>query len=326
MSIFRVLALALLALTTSACAGRSVRPDPPASPSTTSQVFVPGPEGERADLTTAPIERVESSIGRPDGTAGAETDDKPEIHPLPASNDRAAGALSEAPVATPPGDTAISDPEADVALIYGSQEVRDPWEDYNRRIHRFNNATDRYFARPLAIAYDRVMPEPVQTSIGKFFGNLREPGTMVNQVLQGRPVRAVQTLGRFLVNTTVGVGGLFDPASRFGMPSYNEDLGQTFAMWGWHDSRYLVLPLLGPRTARDSVSMLGEQPLSPLGYVKSGMAANGLRILQMADGRSRLLPMDDIRKQSVDEYVLVRDAWLQRRRRQIDQDRHQPNN
>lgn len=254
-----------------------------------------------------------------------ENDKNPGSH-LAAGSDNpvASAAIPEIPVVAPPDDMATSDPEEDAALIYGPEGVKDPWEGYNRRIHRFNNAADRYFARPLAIAYDKVTPDPVQASIGKFFGNLREPGTMVNQVLQGRPVRAAQTLGRFLVNTTVGIGGLFDPASRFGMPNYNEDLGQTFGMWGWRNSRYLVLPLLGPRTARDSVSMLGEQPLSPLGYVGSSMAANGLRILQMADGRSRLLPTDDVRKQAVDEYALVRDAWLQRRNRQIDQDRRQP--
>jgi phospholipid-binding lipoprotein MlaA len=194
----------------------------------------------------------------------------------------------------------------------------------NRRIHRFNNAIDRIFARPLAIAYDKITPDPVQASIGKFFGNLGEPGTAVNQILQGRPVRALQTLGRFLVNTSVGIGGLFDPATRFGIPQYNEDLGQTFAMWGWRDSRYLVLPLLGPRTARDSVGMVGEQSLSPASYIDDTRTANGLRVLQLTDGRARLLPMDDMRRDAVDEYALVRDVWTQRRIRQIDQDRRPP--
>jgi phospholipid-binding lipoprotein MlaA len=188
-------------------------------------------------------------------------------------------------------------------------------------MYSVNNGIDKYFARPLARTYDKITPQPVQSSVSRFFKNLSGPATAVNQLLQGRPVRALQSLGRFAVNATVGVGGLFDPATRFGMPNRDEeDFGQTLATWGWHDSRYLVLPLLGPRTVRDTVSMVGDQPLSPLGYVEDTGVANGLRILQLADGRAKALSMDEMRKQAPDEYALVRDAWMQRRNRQIKQD------
>lgn len=318
--------LAALAVATCACAGQTVKSDPVALQPT----IVPA----SAPRTNEPLEPVLPSTETPESSRISDKD-VAEIAPkvttvdhmaehASASETSLAGAHHGVVSAAQPKAAPTSDVEEEAALIYGHQEPNDPWEGYNRRIHRFNNAADRFVTRPLAIAYDKVTPDPVQASIGKFFGNLREPGTAVNEILQGRPVHAAQTIGRFLVNTTVGVGGLFDPATRFGMPQYNEDLGQTFAMWGWRDSRYLVLPLLGPRTARDSVGMLGEQPLSPLGYVKNSMTANGLSILQLADGRSRMLPMDEMRKGATDDYALVRDMWMQRRNHQIDQDRRPP--
>lgn len=202
----------------------------------------------------------------------------------------------------------------------GQAAVNDPWEGYNRRVYGFNNAVDKVVLRPVAKAYDWVTPDPVQASIGKFFGNLREPVTAVNQALQLRPGQAAQTVGRFVVNSTVGVAGLFDPATSFGIPKGNEDFGQTLGAWGWRDSRYFVMPLLGPRTVRDTVGMFGDQPLSPLGRVDSTGLANSLTLVQMADGRARMLQMDGMREYAVDEYAMVRDMWMKRRTEQIEKD------
>lgn len=325
--VLRFLALAVLAMATCACASRSVKSDPVAFQAT----IVPASAPSMSELLESGLSSTELHESPRISEADAvriEVKEKAVNHatepPIPASHASLAGARSEIASAAQRDETPASDIEDEAALIYGNKQVKDPWEGYNRRIHRLNNAADRFFARPLAITYDKVKPDPVQASIGKFFGNLREPGMAVNEILQGRPVRATQALGRFLVNDTVGVGGLFDPATRFGMPQYKEDLCQTFAMWGWRDSRYLVLPLLGPRTARGSVGMLGERPLSPLGYVKDSMMANGLSILQLADGHSRMLPMDEMRKGTVDDYALVRDMWMQHRSRRIDQDRRPP--
>lgn len=199
--------------------------------------------------------------------------------------------------------------------------VSDPWEGYNRRMYGFNNAIDKAVIRPVAVAYEKVTPDPVQTSVSRFFGNLREPATAVNQALQLHPLKAAQTLGRFVLNSTVGMAGLFDPATRLGMPKGNEDFGQTLAIWGWRDSRYVVMPLLGPRTVRDTVGMLGDQPLSPLGRVDSAQLANSLTLLQMADGRAQLLQVDGMREFAVDEYAMVRDAWMQRRAGQVESGR-----
>lgn len=206
---------------------------------------------------------------------------------------------------------------ADPVNVEKDHGVNDPWEGLNRKTHAINNVLDKYIVRPVGIAYDAVIPDPVQQSVTRFFGNLRGPSTVVNQLLQGKPLKAGQAVGRFAVNTTVGIGGLFDPASSFGLSREDADLGQTFASWGWHDSRYIVLPLLGPTTVRDATSMFGEQKLSPTTYVSDTALKNGLQFLQLANGRARLLATDEIRKQSLDDYIFVRDAWTQRRNRQL---------
>lgn len=233
-----------------------------------------------------------------------------------------AGATSTAPDVD--GVAATKNPnqaELDAEAIYGQAPVRDPWEGFNRKIHGFNNAADKFVFRPLAVGYDKIMPDPVKAGVSRFFANLSMPATAVNQAFQGRPGHAVQSLGRFAVNTTVGIGGVFDPASRFGIPQRDdEDFGQTLATWGWRDSRYLVVPLFGPRTVRDTVAILGDQPLSPIGQVQDNGMANGLQLLEMVDGRTRMLPMDEFRRAALDDYLFVRDAWTQRRNHQIRQD------
>lgn len=229
-----------------------------------------------------------------------------------------------APVAAdqPPAD----DAEDDFAALYGSDEASsvavhpDPWEPYNRRVHRFNNAVDRSIARPLATAYVKVVPSFARTGVRNFFTNLRAPVTIVNQALQGRGGDAWDALGRFLINTTVGVGGLFDPASADDVPRRSEDFGQTLGVWGWRQSRYVELPFFGPRTVRDVVGMGGDVPLSPLRQIDADATRIGLQGLQLVDTRVQLMAVDDLRDNALDEYAMTRDAWLQRRNYQIQQD------
>lgn len=210
-----------------------------------------------------------------------------------------------------PGDTAFSSPPA----------VNDPWEGFNRKIHGFNGVLDRFVIRPVAVGYHNVVPDPMQAGVSRFFANLRLPMTAANQALQGRPAQAGQSIGRFALNSTVGIAGVFDPATRIGLPRYDgEDFGQTLGAWGWKDSRYLVVPLLGPRTVRDTVAIVGDQPLSPIGKIDSSSVADKLLLAQIVDGRAQMLAVDDIRKNSLDDYSFVRDAWTSRRNRQIEQD------
>lgn len=264
--------------------------------------------------------------------------------PTPAAVDAAAEPLaaessSQDAVAAQPTDQR-TDAERDFDALYGvqSQEydpvadptlpapaslptIYDPWERYNRKMHRFNNAVDRVIAKPLARAYVRVVPRPVRLGVSNFFNNLGQPVSAVNALLQGKPKQAAQSLGRFALNTTVGIGGIFDPASDAKLPNRSEDFGQTLGIWGWKRSRYLELPLFGPRTVRDAFGAVGDAPLSPLRQVERDRIRIPIQGLQLVDVRAQLLPTDALREGAEDDYTLVRDSWMQRRDYQIFGDR-----
>lgn len=216
---------------------------------------------------------------------------------------------------TPVASTPVSAPQSGEP---GAAQPDDPWESYNRGMYSFNTKVDKYVMRPIGVAYDEVVPNVVQRRVTSFFANLQEPRTMVNQVLQGRPVGAATTLGRFVVNTTAGVGGLFDPASDLKLERANEDLGQTLAVWGWEDSRFFVAPLQGPKTVRDFVSGFGDKPLNPTGYIDDSGVSMAVKMMQIGSLRSAALPMDQMRAAALDEYALVRDMTMKKRKSQIE--------
>ncbi|MHC9083798.1 MlaA family lipoprotein [Luteimonas sp. RIT-PG2_3] len=252
-----------------------------------------------------------------------------------------AAADAGAPVVVADADAnAPTDAELDAQAIYGTQVydpvadptlppsatmavAYDPWEGWNRRVHGFNNAVDRTVAKPLAKAYVRVVPRPVRLGVTNFFSNLGQPVSALNALLQGKPKQAGQSLARFLVNTTLGIGGIFDPASDANLPRRSEDFGQTLGVWGWTTSRFVELPLFGPRTLRDTFGLIGDAPLSPVRQVDDSTVRIGLQGLQLVDVRTQLFAVDSLREGAVDEYALVRDAWLQRRNYQIQGDRKQ---
>lgn len=255
----------------------------------------------------------------------------PEPEPETAAGDRAAPVADaqQEPTGTSPSD-APTEAESDFADIYGTPGpasgaalpgAYDPWEGYNRRMHRFNNAVDQHVARPLARGYVKAVPRPMRTGVSNFFNNLGQPLTVVNSLLQGKGRQAGQAFGRFLLNTTFGIGGIFDPASRANLPQKNEDFGQTLGVWGWRRSRYFELPFFGPRTVRDVFGMAGDAPLSPLRNVEADRFRVPLQGLQLVDVRARLLSTDSLREGAEDDYALVRDAWSQRRDYQIFGDR-----
>lgn len=238
--------------------------------------------------------------------------------PLPPASSTTYGAPADAAVVATPGVAGQNTRQSTEA---GEQPpVADPWEGFNRKMHTFNNTADRLVLRPLAVGYKAITPEPVRDGVSRFFANLGTPVTAANQALQGRPGDAAVSLGRFAVNTTIGVVGLFDPATRLGMPENgDEDFGQTLATWGWQDSRYLVLPLLGPRTVRDAVGIVGDQPFSPAANIQDSGTATTLQALELVDVRTQMLPIDKFRRDALDDYIFVRDAWSQRRNSQIRQ-------
>lgn len=217
----------------------------------------------------------------------------------------------------------VYDPVADASLPSPVQMPvsYDPWEKWNRKVHRFNNAVDRTIAKPLAQAYQATVPRPVRLGVTNFFNNLGQPLTALNALLQGKPKYAGQALGRFLLNSTLGIGGIFDPASDAGIPRRSEDFGQTLGVWGWKTSRYVELPLFGPRTLRDTFGLVGDAPLSPIRHVEDDGARYFLQGLRLVDVRTQLFAVDAMRDGATDDYALVRDAWLQRRNYQIHGDR-----
>lgn len=241
-----------------------------------------------------------------------------------------------ATAATTDADAPATSAEDDFAAIYGgavadptlpaavsSPAVYDPWEKFNRKVHRFNNAVDRAVARPLARAYSNVVPRPMRLGVSNFFDNLTQPLAAINHLLQGRPKYAGQALGRFLLNSTLGIGGIFDPASDAKLPRRSEDFGQTLGVWGWKKSRYVELPFFGPRTVRDVFGLAGDIPLSPVRYIEDDKTRIFLQGLNLVDTRAQLLSLDSLREGAVDDYTLVRDSWMQRRAYQIEGTRSQ---
>lgn len=190
---------------------------------------------------------------------------------------------------------------------------RDPWEAYNRKIHAFNMGFDRAIARPVARGYDYIMPEAPQRGVRNFFRNLSYPVTFLNLILQGKFEDSLEATGRFLLNSTVGVLGFFDVASRAGIEEFNEDFGQTMAVWGWKDSRYLVMPFFGPYTARDFLGRSFYGYFHPISYMAREHNNYSLMVIDLVTLRAELLPFDEQLQAAPDPYMMVRDVYLQNR-------------
>lgn len=195
----------------------------------------------------------------------------------------------------------------------------DPWEVYNRNMFEINQNVDRAVVKPIAKAYEAILPAEVRTCINNAFLNLGEAVNFVNNVLQGKPEAAITDLCRFVINTTVGVAGCFDVAAKMGMPRSNEDFGQTLARWGFPSGPYFVLPFLGPSTVRDTVGRISESlSLNPLIFVNDVALRNSLIGLGVVDLRASLLPAEKVLDAAaIDRYEFVRDAFLQLRRNLI---------
>jgi phospholipid-binding lipoprotein MlaA len=189
----------------------------------------------------------------------------------------------------------------------------DPWEGFNRKMHSFNMTFDQYLLRPVAVGYDFIMPDPFQRGVGNFFRNLNYPVTFINQLLQGKFRQSGISTGRFFVNTTIGLLGLFDVASRMGIEQYNEDFGQTMAVWGYENSRYLVLPVFGPSTFRDGIGRSIYGYAHPVSWAAREHNQYAPMIIDIIQVRARFLEQDQELKKSYDPYALIRDVYLQRR-------------
>jgi phospholipid-binding lipoprotein MlaA len=195
----------------------------------------------------------------------------------------------------------------------GERTESDPVEPFNRGVYRFNDALDRGVLKPTAKAYDKVTPNWFRTGVGNFFTNLKSPGTIVNQLLQGKFGDAGKDTLRFLLNTTFGWGGLIDVASMNGIPQHDEDFGQTLGKWGVRPGPYLMLPFFGPANLRDAPSKIVDNFLEPFYWYDYGNERWFALGLNIVDDRARLLPLDATLRQTYDPYGFIRDAYLQRR-------------
>ncbi|GED21794.1 MlaA family lipoprotein [Halomonas halmophila] len=187
----------------------------------------------------------------------------------------------------------------------------DPWEGFNRGVFAFNETLDRYALKPVAQGYRFVTPDPVETGVGNFFSNLGEIRTTLNSLLQGKGSNASASTGRFLLNSTVGVLGVFDVASQIGLHAREEDFGQTLGSWGVASGPYLVLPLLGPSTLRDTGGLPVDMYTYPTTYIEDDAVRYSLTGLRVIDTRAGLLDQEKLIQG--DRYSFIRDSWLQRR-------------
>jgi phospholipid-binding lipoprotein MlaA len=218
-----------------------------------------------------------------------------------------------APLGTAAPGSPAAPEGASPAAPSGAQKNRDPFEKVNRATYAFNDALDRMLARPAAKLYRRAVPEGGRVAISNFVSNLEYPTTVVNSALQGKFKEAGQGTARFLLNSTVGLAGLFDPATKLGLPRADEDFGQTLGRWGVPSGPYIVLPGFGPSTLRDGPSRFVDRYTNARHYIGSGSTEWSLLAVDLVDQRSQLLAADAALEGAFDPYALIRNAYLQRR-------------
>jgi len=195
-----------------------------------------------------------------------------------------------------------------------AEDDYDPLENINRAVYEFNEVIDDNLFEPISRVYKDHLPVFVQDRISDFFGNLRDVSTLANQILQFKPEESVTTLGRIVINSTAGLVGLFDIASELELTTDNEDFGQTMAVWGVGGGPYIMLPLLGPSTFRDSVGLFVDLNSDANLISKSeGIGFVSAEVLNLIDKRVELLPATDILDQSDDPYIMMRSSYLQKR-------------
>ena len=199
------------------------------------------------------------------------------------------------------------------ALPPGKRNPRDPWERMNRATYRFNDTFDRAIAQPVARGYRKATPHFVQTGVTNFFDNLEYPIVMVNDLLQGQLKPFLSDTGRLLLNTTVGIGGLMDPATSLGLEKNDREFGQTFGKWGIGSGPYLVIPFLGPSDVRDAFGTLANTYADPRAYLHNAYWRYGLWVLRMIDNRAHFLDAQGALDSAYDPYAFLRNVYLQHR-------------
>ena len=193
------------------------------------------------------------------------------------------------------------------------KDPRDPFESVNRVTYKFNDAVDRAVLKPVAKGYRKVTPRFAQTGVSNFFDNLGQPTVIISDLLQAKFKPAMSDSARFLMNTTIGIGGFLDPATAAGLDKNDEDLGQAFGKWGIGPGPYLVIPLLGFSDVRDGIGSIGEIYTSPTHYVERDAWRYGIDGVGLINMRAGLLDTESALQNTYDKYGFIRNAYLQRR-------------
>lgn len=202
--------------------------------------------------------------------------------------------------------------------------VQDPYESFNRKTFTFNDTLDRNILQPVAKAYNKLMPKPLNKGVHNFFLNLNTLSTIGDDVLQLNLYQATNDFWRMAINSTIGIGGFFDVATRMNLPYYSNDFGMTLATWGYRKSNYLVLPFYGSYTVRDAMSLpVDYYALSAYQYIRPPRLGYGIYAVSVVDYRAQALKYNDlIDAAALDKYVFVRNAYMQRRAYQLEENRH----
>ena len=197
----------------------------------------------------------------------------------------------------------------------GGGDPRDPAEGFNRAMYSFNDGFDEMIGKPVSTTYRNVLPSPVRSAIRNFFANIADLWIGANNLLQGKPTDTVTDWARFAFNSTIGLFGLIDVASEIGLEKHDEDFGQTFGRWGLADGAYLVWPLLGSSSVRDTAGLIFDVSLDPVLQHEPVRVRNAMTVLRATSKRADLLDASRILEEAaLDKYVFQRDAYLQRRR------------
>jgi phospholipid-binding lipoprotein MlaA len=199
--------------------------------------------------------------------------------------------------------------------------IADPWEPFNRAMHTFNDRLYFWILKPVAQGYNVVVPEPARISVSNFFSNLRAPIRLVNCVLQANPIGAATELFRFMINSTVGLAGLFDPAGgeEINLQRQDTDLGQTLGVWGFGQGIYIVLPFTGPSSLRDTAGIVGDYFLYPISYLDPWYVWSAVRGYEVENEVSlRIGDYEAIKEAAIDPYIAFRDAYVQYRLNKVE--------
>ena len=212
-----------------------------------------------------------------------------------------------------------------VSLVLGAlagcasvpENPKDPYEGFNRAMFSVNEGMDKVI-KPIAQGYDAAAPLPVKSGIGNFFGNLGDIWIGINNLLQGNGSEGLSDLGRFVINTTIGIGGVFDIASEMDVEKHSADFGQTLGVWGVSEGPFFYWPILGPRTTRDTFGGVLDFYANPVWHVEDVPLRNSLTATRFVDTRASLFPAEKVIEQAAfDKYDYIRDAYLQNRRRAV---------